>query len=104
MNPGESEIDAAMRHVRNDTGLAIDAKKFQLLRLNRYLYVGSKGASQDSFAFTFAVACELGEIEKVQLRSDEYDSHTGIQQFRKPELGTYGVPKPIMDIYNQIFP
>jgi len=102
--PGESILAAAMRHLRVDTGLDLEEARFRYLDEYRYQYVGEEGALQDAISKTFVVECEKIELLSVTISPDEYNPAKGLKQFRKPELGTYGVPEPIMHIYNQIFP
>ncbi len=83
--PGVSEQSGMKDKFQKETGLSIDAKRFDLLCMNRYQWKDRQQEPQhtacDALVYVFAVELSNEEIAAVKLNEHEYYPEEGLRSY-----------------------
>ena len=108
MQAGESPHQSMRRCFKRETSLDLPDERFNLLRLNRYLWKDREqepqNAGSDDLCFTFSIELTKQEIQKASqaLERDEYEAG-GLSEFNYAKLNREGVNPIIIDLFDQFF-
>jgi ADP-ribose pyrophosphatase YjhB (NUDIX family) len=109
MQRGESEVEAAKRNIKRETGLEIATDRLEYIALKRYWWKERQQEPQnmgaDTLIFTFALELTQDELAyaSAQLDESEYETELGLREFSLEELKQANVHRSVIDLWGEIF-
>lgn len=106
---GESFEDAAIRKLREETGLLLKADRLTYIETVRHCsgvrQQNPQDAGTDTVAFTYVVELSMAEREVVSagLVPSEYRSGS-LTAFHRDQFESVGIRQQVRDLYNLVFP